>query len=171
MTTKSQWLASWYNVPDLAGQAHTATFSFLASDLHPPPHGDDHAETAPDETEGAAETPSSHACEGSMFIKSRGALSPGYYEQVRQILHNLNRHGGSSWMAFQFSYHAVRNHVLVSFRPGLKDCMGPVTLSRALSLLLDWSDQETVLMGRGNTRHMAPSQPSRDPVENLRPCR
>ena len=114
-----------------------------------------------------AETPSSHACEGSTFIKSQRTLSPGYFKHVRQILHDLNGHSGSSWMAFQFSYHAVRNRVLVAFRPSLKDCTGRVMLSRPLSLLLGWLDQETVLMGRGNTRHMAPSQPRRNPVESL----
>ena len=144
-----------------------ATFNFLVSHLHPPPRGDGGAETAAAETEGVAEMPSSHACEGSTFIKSRRTLSPWYYEHVRQMLHDLNGHGGGSQMAFQFSYHAVRNHVLVSFRPSLKDCTGQVTLSQALSLLLGCPDQETVLMGRGSTCHMAPSQPWQDPVESL----
>ena len=111
--------------------------------------------------------PSSHACEGSTFIKSPRTPSPGYYKHIRKILHDLNGHCGSSRMAFQFSDHTIRNHVLVSFRPGLKDCTGRVTLSRALSQLLGWPDQETVLTGRGNTCHNAPSQPRRDQVESL----
>ena len=154
---------TWYNVPDLAGQTHMAIFTFPVGHLHPPPCGDDRTESAAAETEG---TPSSYACEGSTFIKSRRTLSPEYYEHVRQILHDLNGHGRSSRIAFQFSYHATQNRVLVTFRPGLKDCTGRVTLSRALSLLLGWPDQEMVLMGRGNTCHMAPSQPRRDPVES-----
>ena len=158
---------TWYNVPDLAGQTHTAAFSFLAGHLHPTPRGDDRTETAAAETEGTIETPSSHACEGSTVIKSRRTLIPGNYEHVKQIFHDLNGHGGSSRLAFQFSYHAVRNRVLVAFRPVLKDCTGQVMLSRALSLLLGRPDQETVLMGRDNTRHVAPSQPGQDPVESL----
>ena len=120
---------TWYNVPDLSGQTHTASFTFLAGHLHPTPRGDDRMESAAVETKGTAEMPSSHACEGLTFIKSRRTLSPGYYEHVRQILHDLNGHGGSSRMAFQFSYHAIRNRVLVALRPGLKDCTGQVTLS------------------------------------------
>ena len=166
---------TWYNMPELVGQTHhTAAFNFLVGHIYPTPCSDNHRERAPAETEGAAETPSSHACESLMFIKSRRTLSPGYYEHVRQILHDLNGHGSSSWMALQFSYHALRNHVLVAFRPSLKDCTGRMTLSRALSLLLGWPDQETVVMGRGKPRHIAPSQHRRDLVERLRalqPCR
>ena len=93
---------SWYNVPDLAGQTHTATFTFLAGHLHPPPRDGSHTEeTAAAETEGTAETPPSHPCEGSTFIKSRRTLSPGYYEHVRQMLHDLNGHGGGRRMGFQ----------------------------------------------------------------------
>ena len=157
---------SWYNVPDLAGQTHT--FAFLMGHLHPPPRDGDHAEeTATAESEGTAEMPSSHPCEGSTFIKSHRTLSPGYYEHVRQMLHDLNGRGSGSRMGFQFSYHAIRNFVLVASRPGLKNFTGRVTLSRPLSLLLGWPDQETVLMGWGNMRHMGPSQPRRDPVESL----
>ena len=61
---------TWYNMPDLAGQTHTATFSFLAGHLHPLPRGDNRAETAAAGTEGDVETPSFHACEGLVFIKS-----------------------------------------------------------------------------------------------------
>ena len=98
--------------------------------------------------------------------RAAGPLSLGTMN-VKQMLHDLNGHGSTSQMAFQFSYHTVRNRVLVTFRPELKDCTGRVTLSRPLSLLLGWPDQETVLMGQGNTRHMAPSQPRQDPVESL----
>ena len=84
----------------IPGQTHTATFNFLVSHLHPPPRVDVGGETAAAETEGAAETPSSHACEGSTNIKSRRTLSPWYYEHVRQMLHDLNGHGGGSRMAF-----------------------------------------------------------------------
>ena len=158
---------TWYNVPDLTGQMHTASFSFLAGHLHPPPRRADRAETASAKTEGAGKMPSSLACEGSTFIKSRRTLSPWYYKHVRQILHDFNGHSGSSPMAFQFSYHAARNLVLMTFRPDLMDCTGRVTLSRELLLLLVWRQQETVLMGGGNSRHMAPSQPRRDLFESL----
>ena len=157
------YACTWYNVPDVAGQTRMASFNFLPSHLHPPSHGDDHTESAAAETEGTPETPSSQDCEGSTFIKSPKTLAL----VTMNILHNLNGHGGSSQMAFQLSYHAVRNRVLVAFRPGLKDCMGQVMLTRALSLLLGWQDQEKVLMGRDNICHMAPSQPRRDPVGSL----
>ena len=93
---------SWYNVPDLAGQTHTTTFTFLAGHLHPPLRDGGRAEeeTAAAETEGTAETPPSHLYEGSTFIKSRRTLSPGYYEHVRQMLHDLNGYGGGSQMGF-----------------------------------------------------------------------
>ena len=52
---------------------------------------------------------------------------------------------------------------------------GPGHAVAATVLLLGWPDQEMVLMGRGNTRHMAPSQHRRDPIESLfhalLPCR
>ena len=79
------YACSWYNLPDLAGQTHMAIFTFLEGHLYPPPHNGDRAEeTAAVETKDTTETPSSHACEGSTFIKSRRTLSPGYYEHVRQ---------------------------------------------------------------------------------------
>ena len=158
---------SWYNVPDLVGQTHMATFTFPAGHLHPTLRDDCAEETAAAETEGTAETPPSHTCEGSTFIKSRRTLSPGYYEHVRQMLHDLNGHGGGSWMGFQFSYNAIRNSVLLAFRPGLKNCTGRVALLWPLSLHLSRPDQEKVLMGQGSVHHMAPSQPRRDPVESL----
>ena len=36
-----------------------------------------------------------------------------------------------------------------------------------LSLLVGWPDRETLLLGRGNTHHMAPSQSKRDMVESF----
>ena len=69
-----------------------------------------------------------HHYQGITFFKSQWTLSPGYYEHIRQILHVLNGHGGGSRTTFQFSYHAARNHVMVTFRPGLKACMGWVTM-------------------------------------------
>ena len=109
---------SWY-VPDLAGQTHMATFTFLAGHLYPPLRDGGRAEeeTTTAETEGTAEMPPSHPCQGSMFIKSRRTLSPGNYEHVRQMLHDLDWHGGGSRMGFQFSYNAVQDRVLVAFRP------------------------------------------------------
>ena len=101
-----------YNVLDMIGQTHMANFTFLVGHLYPPLCDGDRAETATAETESAAEMPSSHACEGSTFFKSCRIHSPGYYELVREMLHNLNGHSGGNRMAFQFSYHAIRNRVL-----------------------------------------------------------
>ena len=107
-------------------------------------------------------------CQGTTSIRSRWMLSSGYYEHIRQIIHDLNGHGGGSRMAFQFRYHSARNCVMVNFRPGLKACTGLVMMTRALSLLLGWPDRETLLLlGRGNTWHMAPFQPRQDLVKSL----
>ena len=65
--------------------------------------------------EGDDEAPADqHPRQGTPFIRSQQMLSPGYYEHIRQILHNLNGHGNSSRMVFQFSYHTARNHVMVT---------------------------------------------------------
>ena len=165
---------SWYNVPDLAGQTHTATVTFLVGHLYPPLRDGSRAEeeTATAETEGTAEMPPSHPCEGSTFMKSRRTLSPGYYEHIKQMLHDLDWHGGGSRMGFQFSYNAVRDRVLVDFRPGLKNCTGQVALSQPLSLLLGWPGQPHG--PRQRTPHgplSTQTRPGGEPFRALRPCR
>ena len=94
-------------------------------------------------------------------------LAQDFKEHIRKILHDFNGRCGSSWTAFQFSYHIARNRIMVTLRPGLNACTGQVTMMRVLSLLLGWRDRETLLLGCGNTCHMAPSQPRWDPVESL----
>ena len=49
-----------------------------------------------------------------------------------QIPHDLNGHGSARQTAFQFSYHATRNHLMVTFRPSLKTCTGRLMMTRAL---------------------------------------
>ena len=49
-----------------------------------------------------------------------------------QIPHYLNGHGSARQTAFQFSYHATRNHLMVTFRPSLKTCIGQLMMTRAL---------------------------------------
>ena len=102
-----------------------------------------------------------------MFLNSRRTVPPGFYGDIRQVVADLNGHGGGKRMAFMFMYHSPSNRVHVAFKPGLKDCTGRITLSRRLSVLLGWPDQETVLMGRGNTRHGAPSVPRLHAVDSL----
>ena len=94
---------TWYNVPDLASQTHTAAFVFLPGHLHLPPCDSDRTKFATAETDGTAEMPSFHAYEGSTFIKSQRTHNPRYYELFRQILHDLNGIGSGSRMVFQFN--------------------------------------------------------------------
>ena len=72
-----------------------------------------------------------------------------------------------SWMAFQFSFHSPKNCIMVTFRLGLKDCIGWVMLTSALSLLMGWRDQEAVLLVWGNTRLIVPSAPKWDTMDSL----
>ena len=49
------------------------------------------------------------------------------------------------------------DHVIVAFRPSLKQCMGQFVLMPTLSLLLGWPDEVTIFTGQGNTCIRAPS--------------
>ena len=143
---------TWYNVPDLSGQMHMATFTFWQGHVHRDDGAIGNATAIGTEVipsgEADDEAPADqHSCQDTMFIRSQWTLSPGYYECIRQILHDLNGQGRGSQIAFQFCCHAARNCIMVTFRPGLKACMGRVIMMRALSLLLGWPDWETLLLG------------------------
>ena len=79
-------------------------------------------------------------------MPARGPRSSGA-SGCLAFLHDLNGHGGGNRTVFQFSYHAARNHVMETFRPGLKVSTGWMTMMQALSLLLDWPEWEALLPG------------------------
>ena len=141
----------WYNVPNIAGQSHTAMFAFQQGHLHQhrPVSGgsddddDNAAATVAATAAGSNGSPPAYPCQGTKFIKRCRTLSARYYENIRQILHDLNGHSGRRQMACQ------------------------VMITRRMSLLLGRPNQEMVLMGKGNTCLMAPSAPQWDLMQSL----
>ena len=178
----------WYNVPRVHGEPHTVSFSFLADHLHspmvrvgtglggarrrprPPPRSDDEAndEDEGEDDVGEEEDASNLPCRGSTFRASRRTLQPGHYGTILEVVGELNGPGdGGGRLGCQFLFHGPSNRVAVTFKPGLKNCTGRVVLSKRLSVLLGWPDRDTVLVGRGNTRLIAPSAPRLHAVDSL----
>ena len=140
---------SWYNV--LTSQPYTAVFTFEAGHEH----------------RGAEEGSGDFPCDSGLFTEGRSYLRPGYYETLDAVLEALYASHGGSRPGFIFTRQGPSGRVLLQFRPGLKHCVGRVTITPALSWLLGWPYRETVLVGRVGTGIRAPAQPRLEPVDCL----
>ena len=119
---------TWYNMPDVAGQAHMATFMF-----QPGPTG----------AEGSDETWQSIPSKATFSSRAAGYF-PQILETIRQILRDING------MTFQHSFHSPRTMSWWLSSLAWKIAWGGWLL-QALSLLPGWPDKEMVFLDWGNT--------------------
>ena len=140
---------SWYNV--LSSEPYTATFTYEP----------DHDHAGPDETA------SHYPCGAGLFTSGRCYLVPGYYGSLEEVLESLYASLNGTKPGFLFAQQGPSGRVLLQFRPGVKHCLGRVTITRALAWLLGWPYRETVVVGRGGSSFRAPGQPRLEPVDCL----